>query len=453
MSQNIEPIINRNIHRAIFTLSLPGMISSVLETLYQLIDAYWIGKIGANALAAIGGSSFILWAVFSLTALSVNGIATLVAQHIGAGRAQQGRLAAGQGMLLNTLSALLLAVLVFVSQNALYRVMGFDPQVTVLARAYMNIILLGLVFSFGFTGIEGVFRGLGDTRTPMIVLAVALMFNAVLDPFLIFGWWVFPALGIAGAAWATIFSEALGLFILTLILARKHYLPKIKLNSALFRSETVQQILAIGAPVAFGGFFFSLIYVFLTRIISRFGMEAVAAIGIGHRIEGIAWFACVGFSVAASTLVGQNVGANRWKQAERSVWLVSGYGVGLLLIISAVYYFAPQTLMGIFTNNPVVQNIGRDYLKIIALFEIFLGLEVIMEGAFSGAGYTLPVMLVSVPVTAARIPLAWLFAIHWQWGIDGIWWAIAMTTGIKGFLNTLLFALGIWKKKRLTPGA
>ena len=109
--------------------------------------------------------------------------------------------------------------------------------------------------------------------------------------------------------------------------------------------------------------------------------------------------------------------------------------------------------MGIFTNNPVVQNIGRDYLKIIALFEIFLGLEVIMEGAFSGAGYTLPVMLVSVPVTAARIPLAWLFAIHWQWGIDGIWWAIAMTTGIKGFLNTLLFALGIWKKKRLTPGA
>ena len=447
MAQNIEPIINRNVHRAIFTLSLPGMISSVLETLYQLVDAYWIGKIGSGALAAIGGSSFILWAVFSLSGLSVNGIATLVAQNIGAGKAENGRLSAGQGMLLNTFSALILAALVYISQNTLYQVMGFDPQVALMARQYMNIILLGLIFSFGFTGLEAVFRGLGDTRTPMIVLAIALTFNAIIDPFLIFGWWGFPALGIAGAAWATIVSELLGLSMLILILARKQYLPKLPFRLPVIQFPLLRKIMAIGAPVAFGGFFFSLIYVFLTRIIAQFGMEAVAAIGIGHRIEGIAWFACVGFSVAASTLVGQNVGAKRWKEAEHAVWLVSAYGVALLMLISAIYYFEPLALMRIFTGDAVVQKIGSDYLKIIALFEIFLGLEVIMEGAFSGAGYTLPVMLVSVPITAARIPLAWLFAIHWQWGIDGIWWAIALTTGIKGILNTLLFALGIWKKK------
>ncbi len=447
MKQNIEPIINRNIHKAIISLSLPGMISSVLTTLYQLIDAYWIGKIGPDALAAIGGSSFILWAIFSLSGLSVSGIATMVAQHVGAGEIDRGRLAAGQGMLLNTSSAIILAGLVFFGQNALYGIMGFEAVVTVLARDYMNIILLGLVFGFGFGGLEAVFRGLGDTRTPMAVLAVALVGNAVLDPFLIFGWAGFPALGIAGAAWATILSEALGFLILILLLARKNYLPKLNRNIPLLQFPILRHIMSIGAPVAFGGFFFSLIYVFLTRIISRFGMDAVAAIGIGHRIEGIAWFACVGFSVAASTLVGQNVGAKRWKQAERSVWLVSAYGVSLLLLISALYYFAPQTLMRIFTGDPTVQKIGSEYLRIIALFEVFLGLEVIMEGAFSGAGYTLPVMLVSVPITAARIPLAYLFALHWDWGIVGIWWAIALTTGLKGVLNTLLFALGIWKKK------
>jgi len=175
-------------------------------------------------------------------------------------------------------------------------------------------------------------------------------------------------------------------------------------------------------------------------------------LGIGHRIEGIAWFACVGFSVAASTLVGQNVGARRIKHAARAAWLVTGYGVLILLAVSAVYYFYPDVLMRVFTQDVRVQQIGTEYLRIIALFEIFLGLEVIMEGAFSGAGYTFPVMLVSVPITAARIPLAYLLAVSWNWGTSGIWWAIALTTGLKGFLNALLFALGIWKKK-LKPEA
>ncbi len=448
ISQNaIEPIINRDVHRAIFSLSLPGMISSVLETFYQLIDAYWVGKLGAGALAAIGGSSFVLWAVFSLTGLSINGIATLVAQNVGAGQPEKGRVAAGQGMLLNTFSALTLALVVFFTQDTLYQIMGFEPQVLQMARQYMNIILLGLVFSFAFTGLEAVFRGLGDTKTPMFVLAFALTFNAVADPFFIFGWWGFPQMGIAGAAAATVVSEMLGLVILLFLLARKRYLPKLVFKRPIIQRAILQRIFSIGAPVAFGGFFFSLIYVGLTRIISRFGMEAIAAIGIGHRIEGVAWFACVGFSVAASTLVGQNVGARRFKAAERSAWLVSAYGVGLLALISAGYYFFPELLMSVFTDDPVVRKIGVEYLQIIAIFEIFLGLEIIMEGAFSGAGYTLPVMLVSVPITAARIPLAWLLAIHWGWGIDGIWWAIGLTTGVKGVLNTLLFAAGFWKKK------
>ncbi len=443
----IEPIINRDVHRAIFSLSLPGMISSVLETFYQLIDAYWVGKLGAGALAAIGGSSFVLWAVFSLTGLSINGIATLVAQNVGAGQPEKGRVAAGQGMLLNTFSALTLALVVFFTQDTLYQIMGFEPQVLQMARQYMNIILLGLVFSFAFTGLEAVFRGLGDTKTPMFVLAFALTFNAVADPFFIFGWWGFPQMGIAGAAAATVVSEMLGLVILLFLLARKRYLPKLVFKRPIIQRTILQRIFSIGAPVAFGGFFFSLIYVGLTRIISRFGMEAIAAIGIGHRIEGVAWFACVGFSVAASTLVGQNVGARRFKAAECSAWLVSFYGVGLLALISAGYYFFPEVLMSVFTNDPAVRKIGVEYLQIIAIFEIFLGLEIIMEGAFSGAGYTLPVMLVSVPITAARIPLAWLLAIHWGWGIDGIWWAIGLTTGVKGVLNTLLFAAGFWKKK------
>ena len=168
---------------------------------------------------------------------------------------------------------------------------------------------------------------------------------------------------------------------------------------------------------------------------------------MGHRIEGVAWFACVGFSVAVSTLVGQFLGAGQIKQAIRAVRWVSFYGVGTLFVASLIFYFSPQWLMQVFTSDRLVQQMGSEYLRIIAVFEIFLALEVIMEGAFSGAGYTAPVMLVTVPITALRIPFAWYLAISLHMGVKGIWWAIALTTFLKGALNTVLFLSGLWKKK------
>lgn len=441
-------LVNKNLHKTIFSLSIPGMVSSVLQTLYQLVDAYWVGQLGAEALAALGGTAFILWAIYSLSALSVNGISALVAQSIGAENPQAGRSAAGQGMMVNTTSALLIAVLVYASQQQLFTIMGFNSQVSFFAGRYLNITLSGLIFSFWFVGLEAVFRGLGDTRTPMAILAIALTVNAVLDPVFIFGWFGLPAMHIGGAALATISAQLLASLLAVVFLRKKEFIPTILKNRKWkFNVRLQRRILAIGSPIALGGFFFSLIYVVLTNIISRFGTEAIAAIGVCHRIEGIAWFACVGFSVAASTLVGQYVGANQIKQASRSARWVALYGVFTLLLVSIVFYFFPEWLMRIFTSNERVQKFGIEYLQIIAIFEIFLALEVIMEGAFSGAGYTLPVMLVTVPVTAVRVPLAWYLAIFLNAGTRGIWWAIALTTFLKGAINSLMFAAGLWKKR------
>ncbi len=441
-------LVGRNIHFTIFQLSIPGMISSVLQTLYQLIDAYWVGKLGAEALAAIGGSAFILWAVLSLAALSVNGIMTLVSQNIGGGRPERGRFAAGQGMLINTASAVLIALIIYISQDGWYHIMGFSPEVSVHARGYMNMILAGLIFSFWFLGLEGIFRGLGDTRTPMYIMAMALTINAVLDPVFIFGWFGMPAMGVAGAGLATVIAHTFAAVFAALLLFRKDYVPTVRNNKA-FKADLsiIIRILHIGSPIAFGGFFFSIIYVFLTNIIAQFGTEAIAAVGVCHRVEGIAWFACVGYSIAASTLVGQYVGARMLPEAKKATWWVSLYGVVTLFMVSVVFYFWPEMLMKVFTSNEAVQKIGVEYLRIIAIFEIFLALEIIMEGAFSGAGYTLPVMLATVIITAARIPVAWLLAINMNMGTKGIWIAIALTTFLKGVINSILFASGLWKRK------
>ncbi len=443
-----KSLVQQNIYKTIFELSIPGMVSSVLYTLYNLIDAYWVGKLGASALAAVGGSAFILWALYSLTALSVNGISALVAQHIGARQPEEGRRAAGQGMVISTVSAVIFTVLVFSSQKVLYMIMGFDSEVAGLAQQYMSIVLIGLIFSFWFTALEAIFRGLGDTKTPMYILAGGLTLNAVLDPLLILGWGVFPKMGVAGAALATIVSQVLAVVLLIRQLARRRYLPVIKKNNHLrLNWPVMKRILAIGTPVALSGFLFSLIYIFLTNIIAHFGTEAIAAVGVCHRIEGIAWFACVGYSVAASTLVGQFVGAGKYAMARKAAWLVNGYGVVTLILVSLLFYFFPEALMRVFTDNQAVQQIGVRYLKIVALFEIFLALEVIMEGAFSGAGYTFPVMVVGVAITALRIPLAWYLALYLNWGTDGIWWAIGLTTFAKGLLMTVLFLSGLWKRK------
>ena len=441
-------LVNKNIHKVILSLSIPGMISSITQTLYQLVDAYWVGKLGSPALAAIGGSSFILWAVYSLTALSSSGIAALVAQHIGANNEREARSVAAQGMLISTVSAVFLGFIVFFTQGFLYKIMGFSPQVTVLAHDYMSVILLGIVFSFWFTGLEATFRGIGDTHTPMIIVGLALLLNALLDPLFIFGWFGLPALGIAGAAWASVIAQFVALALSTLFLKHKNFLPAFtKRTKEWLQFEVLVRILNIGAPVGLGGFFFSLIYVGLTAIISQFGTDAIAAVGVCHRIEGIAWFACVGFSAAVATLVGQYVGAGKIKGAERAAWWVTSYGGGTLLLVSLVFYLFPEQLMAIFTGEPGVQHIGVEYFKIIALFEIFLAFEVTMEGAFSGAGYTLPVMLVTVPLTAARIPLAWFLAIYLGLGTNGIWWAIGTTTFFKGAANLILFKRGIWRRK------
>ena len=304
MDSRPRQIIHQNLHYTILQLSFPGMVSSVLQTLFQLIDAYWVGKLGAAALAAIGGCSFILWAIFSLTALSVNGISALVAQNIGAGKYDRARLTAGQGIMISTAVSLFLLVATLLFQNALYTLMGFSSEVSQPAHDYMTIVLFGLPFVFWFTSLESVFRGMGNTRTPMYILAIALALNAVLDPLLILGWLGLPALGIKGAALATALAQLLASALCWFLLKRYEFLPLIhKKGRALLDRLILLRILSIGAPIAFGGFFFSLIYVLLTNIISRFGTEAIAAISVGHRIEGVAWFACVGFSVAVSTPV------------------------------------------------------------------------------------------------------------------------------------------------------
>lgn len=441
--QNEPELTVMPLSRAILRLAGPAITSMLFIMVFQLVDAWWVGKLGAQPLAGVSAAAFLFWALESVATMASTGINAMVARFVGEKNEDKASLVVGQGTLLSILLSLIFSIAGLAFQSKIFKAMGIEAAVATAAADYMTIIFLGLVTIYLSFAIDAAFRGMGDTKTPLKLVASGLTLNMILDPFFIFGLGPFPRMETAGAALATIIGHGF-IAVLGIILLQRRKV-RIKLNKGFIDFGLLWRITRIGAPIAFSGLMFSISYMFLTRVITRFGPEALAALGLGHRIEGVSYFAAVGFSVAAATLVGQNLGAEKPWRAEKAAWLTILYISIFLLLVSVVYFFFGGFIIRFFINDANVIQEGMHYLKIIALFEVFLGFEVVLEGAFSGAGNSLPPMLVAVPITWARIPLAVYLADVAGMGSNGIWWAIAVTTGLKGILLALWFLRGKWK--------
>jgi putative MATE family efflux protein len=282
--------------------------------------------------------------------------------------------------------------------------------------------------------------------------------NAGLVPCLIFGWGPFPALGVAGAGLATVIAHCVGLAVklaraggngIELVASLRERLAR----TGRVASPSPLMIGRIGLPVAFTGLWICAVFVLLTRLITRVGTEPLAALSIGHRLESVPYFACVGFSGAAAALVGQNLGAGRPDRAERAAWGTVGYCAILILAVCVVYFFLPEALLGLFTSDPAVIDIGVHYLRVVALVEVFMGIEIVLIGALSGAGDTAVPMLITSLFAAARVPAAALLSGPLGLGVDGIWIAICGSVVVRGILMTAWFRTGRWKRRRLAPRA
>lgn len=432
------------IPKAIAKLALPAIGSMILIMIFNIVDIWWVGKLGSDALAGISAASFLYWMLQSVVMLIQMGVNTLVARHSGAREYKSAGRVIVQGGYFTIILAMVNTLPVLYFLPAILRAMGTVGQVYQAAYDYLSVILYGLVCIFLTFHIDAAFRGQGDTKTMFKIIASTLTLNMVLDPLLIFGWGPVPAMGASGAAAATVISHLVAIIMGIALLGKMPAILDIRQEKSLDFNLFVQ-IIKIGAPVAFSGIMFSGSYMILSKIITDFGTAPLAAVGVGHRIEGLPYNIAVGFSFAASALVGQNLGAKKIDRASKSTWLCILYISILLTIVSVMFYIWGEKLFHLFSDNPDVIREGTQYLKTIAIFEIFLGLEVVFEGAFSGAGNSVPPMLISVPVTWARIPLSLLFGYSFGMGSQGIWWAISITTGIKGLLMAIWFYRGRWK--------
>lgn len=436
--------------RAVMKLALPAISSMLLIMIFNLVDAWWVSKLGAEPFAGVSAASFMFWALQSMSLIISEGVNALVARFVGAKRNSAAGRVVGQAMILAVVIALMSTVLGLRIVHGVFTSMGLEGVVLDSAVHYMSYTLYGLVIIFLAYTLDAAFRGMGDTRTPLMLIGAGLLLNMILDPLFIFGIGPFPRMEAAGAALATVIAHVLVLVAAIIaIQGRVVHIRFSRQEGRIVDFSMMWRIFKIGAPLALSGLLFSLSYMMLTKIISMFGTSAIAALGLGHRIEGISYNVAVGFSLAAATLVGQNLGAGKPEGAEKAVWSTILYVSIFLFVVSLFFYFCGGLVIGFFIKDHQVIQEGFRYLKIIAVFEIFLGFEIVFEGAFSGAGNTIPPMLISVPLTWARIPLALLLADRWGWGSMGIWWAISLTTGLKGITMALWFRRGRWKHKRV----
>ena len=428
-------------------LAIPIMASSFLGTLYNITDMAWIGLLGSKAVAGVGVGGMFTWLSQGLAAMARMGGQVQVAQCIGRGERDRAHGFAQAAVQLATLMGIAYAVisLLFTRQMVAFFQLT-DPEAQTAALAYTKIACGLIVFSFLTLTMTGLYTAPGDSKTPFLANLIGLVTNMILDPVLILGPGPFPKLGVVGAAIATVTAQAIVMTIMILgvfIQKKENVLKGISLTAKIPK-EYLSGICRIGIPTAIQGMAYCAISMVLTRMVSAYGAEAVATQRVGGQIESISWNTADGFAAALNAFIAQNYGAGKMDRVRKgyraSLWTVGIWG----LLISFVFICFPQAIADIFFHEPKAVATAVGYLVIIGFSEAFMCVELTTVGALSGLGRTRLCSIISITFTSARIPLA--IILGGLIGLNGIWWALSITSIIKGIIFTCTF-LWITRKR------
>jgi len=429
------------LRQALLHLSLPLTLSMALETAFNFINGYWVGHLGTTALAAINLCSFSVWMLFALSGMVSTGCNSVIAQLIGAGRSEEGRQVAWLGMLSGALLGLILGGLVqALADPYLAWQASHNPEVRPVHQAASMYLRKVFWFAPIFCCNEvmsAILRAHGDTRTPLKLYAMGFSLNFVLDPIFILGLGSWKGFGLSGAAYASGLSFAAVCLCLALLLQKR-------LGRANPAPRWLGEILRIGLPPAMSASFFCLIYMLISPLVGGYGPSALAALGLGHRIESFGFLISHGLGVASITLVGQHMGAgDRAKAFQAGVEACKL--VTLCMIFSSLMLFTlGRPLAQIFSDDPLVLDRAEVYLRWMALAQWSTGISVVLEGVMSGAGRPLAAGLAASSCAALRLPMARQASS--AFGLLGIWQAMIASRCLEGLLYLLIFLRSsVWK--------
>jgi putative MATE family efflux protein len=434
------------LRRAVFLLAVPMVLELVLESTFAVVDIFFVGKLGSSAVATVGLTETMLFLLYSIGMGLAMAVTAVVARRIGEGKRQEAAVTAVQAIWIALLASLPFAITGIVFAQDLLRLMGADAWTLTHGYPYMQWALGGNVVIMLLFTINAIFRGAGDAAAAMRVLWVANSLNIVLDPVLIFGFGPIPALGIEGAAIATTIGRGAGVLMQLWILFRGGQHLRVLRSQLAWDGAILWNIVR----TSFGGIGQMIVamtsWIFLMRILSNIGSEAVAGATIAIRIMMFTMMPAWGMSNAAATLVGQNLGAGQPARAEASVWRIGAYNMVYLLAVSVAYFALPRELMGIFTSDPAVIAIGAEWLRILSYSLFVYGWWMVSVQAFNGAGDTAtPTWINVVFFWLIQIPLSYLLATALDWQHSGVFWGVFVSETSVGLFTLWLFTRGKWK--------
>ena len=439
-----------SLKRAIFLLAVPMILELVMESTFALVDIYFVGKLGASAVASVGLTETYLFLLYSIGMGLAMAVTAIIARRIGEKKGENAAESAVQSIILAILFAIPFSIAGIFYAEELLGLMGADDWTLTNGISYFQWMLGGNVVIMLLFVINAVFRGAGDAAIAMWVLGIANGINIVLDPLLIFGWGPFPAMGLEGAAIATNIGRSLGVLVQLWILFRGGKHIKVKLSQLYWNTKAMLIIL----KTSMGGIGQMIIgmtsWIFLMRILADIGSEAVAGATIALRIMLFCMMPAWGLSNAATTLVGQNLGAKDPQRAESSIWKIGKYNMIFLLLVSIVFFFFNETLIGYFSDTPEVIKVGGKWLEILSYSFFIYGWWMVTTQAFNGSGdTTTPTKINFVFFWLIQIPLAYFLAINQDWGYSGVFWAVFFSETSAAIFTLWLFTRGKWKTQKV----
>lgn len=437
-----------SIHRNIWYLAIPMILEMGVQNIQQVFDTYWLGRLGSAALAAVTIGGTINWVINSLaTGLGIGGMA-VVARRIGARNKAAADHAVWQTILLGLFLSALLSVIGLVISKPLLVLLGADSQVLPLGLTYVRIIFLSIAISVLVFVINAMLRGAGEARLAMIAMFTTVGVTVLSEPLLVFGPGPLPALGVAGAALSLVLGSLSALGLQAYLLLKGKVRIGINLRDLAPDLSLMKRIILIALPSSTQMLLRSSSRLVIVGLAGTFGTFALAGLGVGNRLLLIALVPCFGLGNAAATLVGQNLGARKPRQAERSAWWVGAYSAGYMAVMATLLVTSAPSLIAFFDSTPEVVRIGTSVLRIVAPTMLASSVGVILARSFDGAGNTVPAMAINL-VTLWGVEVLLSFVLSRWMGVTGIFWGRAIANLANGALFAFWFSLGRWKHREV----
>jgi putative MATE family efflux protein len=429
----------------IIKLSFPIIGTSFIQMAYNLTDVLWLGRTGAATITAATTAGFFMWLMMSLFYTTKSGTETLVAQFVGGKNFSAARQVAENALTIGLSASFILNLFYMVFAGSLLTFFRLEPEVMVKAVLYLRIVSIGMCFAVVNPIMSAVYLGFGNSKTPFYVNSVGLIVNMVLDPILIFGFWFIPELGIKGAAIATMISNILVFLIFLFKLkSSESVLPRLKVFGPL-KIKITKKILNIGIPVALGHMSFCIFSMCIARIVSAYGTIPLGVQNVGATIEALSWNTALGFSTALAAFTGQNYGAKKYDRIKQGYYVILFLSISLGLIATMAFYFFGKQIFSLFSTEHEMIVTGALYLKILAVSQIFMCIEITSAGGFYGLGKTKQPSFISFIFTGLRIPAALLVINFTTYTYDGIWWCISISSLFKGVIVAGLYFMTLRK--------